>query len=532
MAVFVNQVGYRTHAPKLAIMTGSDTCRLINEADSTVVEPLVTYHGFDEASGDEVYKVNFSTVCEPGTYHFEDASGATSVSFRIGCGIYSDAFTDMLRMFYFQRCGCALDKTYAGVFTHDICHTNPILNYLNNDISKEMTGGWHDAGDFGRYVSPGAVTVGHLLYAYLLFPRAFDRSLNIPESGNGMPDVLNECRYELDWMLKMQADDGGVYHKVTTAFHAPFIMPEEDKEQFFCYPVSSMATGGFVASVALASRIYREFDAEYADTLLEAAKRSFAWLLAHPVMVPFKNPKDCRTGEYGDACDLDERMWAAAEMFLCTGAPEAASMLRGLAASNIEKTGLGWADVSGFAGLCVLFAPEDTFDGDTVQIFRNAFLDKANTLLRITRNSGYSMSLRNNEFVWGSNLSVMTNACILLVATMLTGDPSYAEAAEEHVHYLFGRNPLDMSYVTGHGDHAFRNPHNRPTFADGIDEPIPGYVSGGPNVHPCDPKACADIPEGSPGMKCFTDAYESYSTNEIAIYWNSIAVLALSYFIK
>lgn len=532
MSVYVNQVGYRRDAHKLAIMTGATACKLINEDNSTQVELTANYHGYDAASGDEVWKVDFSHIKESGTYHLEDNSGAVSPSFRIGCGIYGDAFYDMLRMFYYQRCGCGLDATHAGVFAHATCHTTLVADYENPDVMKEMNGGWHDAGDFGRYISPAAVTVGHLLYSYLLFPRAYDRSLNIPESGNGVPDILNECRYELDWMLKLQKEDGGVYHKVTTPYHAPFIMPEEDEQPLIAYPVSSMATADFVASMALASRIYRAFDTAYADKLLSAAKHSFAWLLAHPEHVGFENPKDCHTGDYRDVCDLDERLWAAAEMYLCTGDSDALSMLRSLVPSNIDKTGLGWANVAGFAGLCVLFAPEDSFDADTVAVFRNAFLDKAENLRTITATSGYTMSLRNNEFCWGSNLSVMTNACILLVATMISGDCSYAAAAEEHLHYLLGRNPLNISYVTGHGEHAFRNPHNRPTYADGVDDPIPGYVSGGPNVHPCDPKACADIPEGSPGMRCFTDAYESYSTNEIAIYWNSIAVLAFSYFVN
>lgn len=532
MSVFVDQIGYRRYAKKVAMMTDATSCKLVNEDNSTSVELRPVYHGHDEASGDEVWKIDFSKITESGSYHIEDNSGAASPSFRIGCKLYKDAFYDMLRMFYFQRCGCGLHESHAGVYTHDVCHDTPVHDFLDQTKCMEMSGGWHDAGDFGRYTSPGAVTIGHLLYAYLLFPRAFDRSLNIPESGNGIPDVLNECRYEIDWMRKLQKDDGGVYHKVTTAVHAPFIMPEDDKATLYAFPVSSMATATFAASMALASRIFRNFDAQYADTLLDAAKRSFEWMVVHTEHVPFKNPKGCNTGEYGDACDLDERLWAAAEFYLATGDERALSMLRALSKAGIDKTGLGWENVAGFAGLCILFSPEDSFPSDLTTLFRNAFIDKANNLRYLTDMSGYSMSLRNSEFCWGSNLSVMTNACTLLVAAMLSGDQGYADAAEDHIHYLLGRNPLNISYVTGHGAHAFRNPHNRPTYADGVDDPIPGYVSGGPNVRPSDQKAREVIPDGTPGMRCFVDAYESYSTNEIAIYWNSIAVLAFSYFVN
>ncbi len=532
MSIFVDQVGYRKKASKLAMMTGAMTCTLVNNDTSTAVELTPYYFGHDPASGDDVWKVDFSHITEEGTYHFEDNSGARSVNFRIGCGIYDAAFADMLRMFYFQRCGCALEEAYAGPFTHDICHTSLVADYEDPSVTAEMCGGWHDAGDFGRYISPAGVTIGHLLYAYTLFPRAFDKSMNIPESGNGIPDILNECRYELDWMLKLQKADGGVYHKVTTAVHAPFIMPEKDLEPLYAYPVSSMATADFAASLALASRAFAAYDVTYAEKLKNAAHAAFGWLLAHPEMVGFENPADCHTGDYRDVCDMDERLWAAAEIYRTCGDQEALMLLRKLTLANINKTGLGWEDVSGFAGLCVLFAPENTFPSDITDVFRNAFLDQGVVLRDITNNSGYAMSLRNNEFVWGSNLPVMSNACILLVAGMLSGDCSFINAAEEHLHYLLGRNPLNISYVTGHGENAFRNPHNRPTFADGIDEPIPGYVSGGPNVHPGDPKACENIPTGTPGMRCYTDAYESYSTNEITIYWNSIAVFAFAYFLN
>ena len=100
----------------------------------------------------------------------------------------------------------------------------------------------------------------------------------------------------------------------------------------------------------------------------------------------------------------------------------------------------------------------------------------------------------------------------------------------EQLHYLLGRNALNVSYVTGHGEHAFKNPHNRPTFADGIELPMPGWVSGGPFKTPCDPKACELIPAGTPPMKCYVDEVESYSTNEITIYWNSPAVFMTAYF--
>ena len=155
---------------------------------------------------------------------------------------------------------------------HDICHTAEAKIY-NGEGTVDVTGGWHDAGDYGRYITAGACACAQLLYAYKLFPKAFDGlDLNIPESGSGVPDILSECRYELEWMLKMQREDGAVYHKVTTMRHAPFIMPEDDKEQLFVFPISSMATADLCAVCALAAGIFRPFDKAFSGRLAKAAE--------------------------------------------------------------------------------------------------------------------------------------------------------------------------------------------------------------------------------------------------------------------
>ncbi len=531
MAIYLNQVGFLPHSEKKAVMTGSDSCRLLSENGCpTGVELTVSYYGFDEASGDITWHVDFSEVSVPGTYYLEDSEGNRSPAIHIRPDCYRETFRDLSRMFYFQRCGCALEAPFAGKFTHKPCHCAKVQDYQNPEQSFSLNKGWHDAGDYGRYVTPGAVTLGHLLYAYERFPAAFRDSLQIPESGNGIPDILNECRYELEWMLGMQLSDGGVAHKLTSRYHAAFLMPEDDALPFFRYPVSSLATADFAACMALAYRLYLPFDGDFAERMLTAAKKAWDWLAAHPELV-FEDPKDCHTGGYGDSSDADERLWASAELYRATKDLQYLTALRALLPACGELTDLGWSEVAGFAGLSVLFAKAGDFPETLVEPFRSAFLQKADALLAVTENSGYLMALKPNEFVWGSNLSVMSNASVLVVAALLTDSGAYANAAEAQLHYLLGRNPLGVSYVTGHGSNPFRNPHNRPTYADGIDEPIPGFVSGGPNGHPADEKACRLIPEGTPPMKCYADVYESYSTNEIAIYWNSITVLAMAYFI-
>ena len=192
--------------------------------------------------------------------------------FEIGDDAYDDVFAKTSKAFYYLRCGCGLDERYAGVWHHGRCHTGPAKLWDDRSVTLDVTGGWHDAGDYGRYVTAGACAAAHLLYAYKLFPEAFEKQkLGIPE--NGMPDILSEVRYELEWLLKMQDSEGGAYHKATTAMHAPFVMPEDDTEDMFVFPVSSMATADLAAVCALASGIYNVYDKAFAEKLLRTAEK-------------------------------------------------------------------------------------------------------------------------------------------------------------------------------------------------------------------------------------------------------------------
>lgn len=541
MGIYVNQVGYPIKGAKIAVATAPCNFQIIRSIDQiSVYDGIAAETGFDASSGDSTWHIDFSDLEIPGSYYILGANQEKSPVFTIGSHVYSSLKEDLLKAFYFQRCGCALTKEHAGIYTHAACHTSPAIfledyvNHTPNPAAFDMTGGWHDAGDFGRYSTAGAVAVAHLLYAYELFPESFQGSLNIPESGNGIPDVLNECLYELNWLLKMQAPDGGVYHKLTAFSHADFIMPENDHDPFIIYPVSSMAVGDFAAVMALASRIYKPFLPDFADKALSSARKAFDWLLTHPY-VGFRNPEGSNTGEYDDECDLDERMWAAAELLRSDEEinPAYSEMLKKLVFSDINKTDFGWTDVSGFTLLSSLFDPAHRAGEKIERELHTALFTEADRLLNILNKSGYLLAMKPEDFCWGSNMVVCNRSMLLIAASLLSDGEkanTYRQAAMEHLHYLLGRNALSVSYVTGYGENAFKNPHNRSTFADGIELPMPGWVSGGPNKAPCDPKADELIPAGTPPMKCYVDAVESYSTNEITIYWNSPAVFMAACF--
>ena len=563
MNIYVNQMGYLPNSNKTAILAIPQDCPadvphdrihvfLCKEDGTCILEKDASFFGPDKASGDYVWQLDFSELTAPGTYviRYDDT---VSYPFSVSDNLYGSLNRLLSKMLYYQRCGTELTESHAGKFARPACHTAPTVlwteykKFLDGEMKEadlqtfDILGGWHDAGDYGRYTTAAACALGHLLYAYRFFPDAFTGSLNIPESGNGIPDILNECRYELDWMMQIQAEDGSVYHKHTTQHHAAFVMPHEDTHRMILFPVSSMAVGCFIGTMALASRIYRSFDTEFADRALIAAKKSYAWLEAHPEFL-FERIKECGSGEYGDRSDVDERMWAAMELYRTTGEVRYLEHARTLFDKHPAPIQYGWADISGFAGWALLedelstvasVAKKDTISSSE-QDFRDAykalFQKEADHLLEVIASNGYGVALGTKEYCWGSNLGVLNRGMLFGTVYRLNPKPDYYTAVVRQMDYLLGVNATDYSYITGVGTHAYCNPHNRVPVSDGIDETIPGFVSGGANGSGwTDPLAKQLIPEGTPPMKCYVDRWECYSLNEITIYWNSPAIFCAAF---
>lgn len=526
--IFVNQAGYLPRSSKIAaIPFECGSFEVINESGRVVFSGKTENRGFDKDSGDSLRTGDFSQLEESGSYRIR-AGGKVSAVFEISDKAYNNPLRDMLRAFYFLRCGSGLEEKYAGVYKHAPCHNGTAIFWEDRSVTAEVSGGWHDAGDYGRYVTAGACALAHLFYAYLTFPELEKLEMNIPESGNGTPDILNECRWELEWILKMQREDGGVYHKVTTAMHAPFVMPEEDNEQLWLFAVSSMAVADTAAICALASRIYMPYDKEFSERLYNAALLSYKWLDENPDFVPFSNPEGCNTGGYGEWEDRSNRFWAAAEMFALTGNEKYHEDFKRLLGESFNRTGLGYGDVGGLASLAYLRFAENA-DENLKNIIKTDFINEAKRLKSVADESGYSVAMSEMNYHWGSNMDAMKHGMIFIIADIITGEKEYAPYAQRLADYLMGYNALGISYVTGTGEYRCNYPHLRPAHADGIEECIPGMVSGGPNRTPNDPDAKALVPEGTPPMKCFADDVGCYSLNEITIYWNSPAVFVFAW---
>lgn len=372
------------------------------------------------------------------------------------------------------------------------------------------------------------------MWAWEMFGSRIKRiSLNLPETGNGTPDILNEVRWNLEWMLSMQDDDGGVWQKQTSERFPGFVMPEDDTSVSCVIGTgaapfkSSGATADFASAMAIAGRVYQPFDAEFAKKCLGAARRAWTWLDKNPDVV-FRNPPGVSTGDYADRDCADERLWAAAELWRTTR--DDAYQHYFLAHFNeymqsIRPNGPpSWPNVAPLALWTYVLGRGS--DPGAVNAIRQASLSAADQIVERSHKNGYRTSLSSSEYVWGSNGVDANYGMQLLVANAMQPDPEYVETALDDLHYLLGRNTFSLCWVTQLGENPFRHPHHRPSGADNNQEPWPGLLSGGPN-HSRQDSAMKKLPD-LPPAKMYLDEQASYASNEVAINWNAPLVFLLA----
>lgn len=515
--VKVNQIGYKPDDVKSVLVTSPDDekFKVVNvSTNETVYIGTYSAAAFDPAMGTSVRIGDFSEVTAPGTYQIISSPSGASYEFDIGDGLYDDIYKDVVLMLYNQRCGTKLEASVSGDFAHDACHTQEATVYGDTSgKTYDVSGGWHDAGDYGRYVVPGAKTVEDLFLAYEDFDYTAD-DIGIPESGNGVPDLLDEARYELEWMLKMQDEaTGGVYHKVTGLTFPGMVLATEETEDMVLAPISYAATADFVAVMAKASVNYAQYDQAFADTCLAAAKKGYDFMKANPDMGGFKNPDEILTGEYPDVGLTDETFWAAAELYLAT-------LEDGYLADTKEaidtkyNTGLGWAGIGGYA--LYDLAKAEGVDSGLQSNAKEKYLAVAHKKLSSCQTSHIFIGIET--YPWGSNMVVAGDGMYLLMASKLEDDPAYLEYAQKQRDYIFGFNGTGYCYVTGYGDLSPQDTHHRPSQALG--KTMPGMLVGGADENLEDPYASAVL-YGKPGALAYVDNSQSFSCNEITIYWNS-----------
>ncbi len=534
----VDQAGYLPHEPKLAMVASSALAKEFTVRRSG--KDSVAFHGklsepvTDGDSGDIVQIADFSKLDKPGKYYLEAPGVGRSWDFAIGPQVYADAFYLAMRSYYGQRCGTAVDlgPRFPG-YKHAACHLQGAYHPSSGKSGEHASAkGWHDAGDYGRYVVNSGISTGTLLWAWEMYGgRLKEVKLDLPETGNGSPDILNEIRWNLDWMLSMQDEDGGVWQKQTSERFCDFIPPEKDT--LISYVIgtgkdpykSSCATADFAAVMAIAARAYRPFDAAYADRCLRAARQAWDWLGKYPD-VRFRNPAGVSTGEYGDGDCTDELLWAAAELGRTTGdAAYEGYFLAHYAAflKTIRPAGPpSWGDVAPLA--LWTYALGHGKNAAAVAAITQDSAEAARQIVERTARHPYHMSLTPADYIWGSNGVVGNYAVQLLVANALQPDRRFVDTAIDNLHYLLGRNTFSLSWVTQLGENPLHHPHHRPSA--GMAEPWPGLLAGGPNRGRQD-AAMRKMPSGPPA-KMYLDEQASYASNEVAINWNAPLVFVLA----
>jgi endoglucanase len=530
----VNQLGFLPSAQKLAVVPAGagDRFQVTDAASGKAVftgtlGPAATW----DASGERVRLADFSRLRKAGTYRIRVDGQPESPPFAIAEDAYRALDAGALHAYTLQRAGIALDARVAGPYARAAGH--PDDKVLVHESAASATrpagtviaspGGWYDAGDYNKYIVNSGISTYTLLAAYEHFPAWFDKlALHLPESGNGMPDILNEALWNLDWMATMQdPDDGGVYHKLTNKQFDGMVMPDQAKAPRYVVQKTTAAALDFAAVMAAASRVLAPFDAQApgrSQRYLAAAEAAWRWAQRHP-STTYRQPPDIATGKYDDEHLEDEFSWAASELYIATGKDEYRA--RALAAAPSEQTSPGWNEVRplGWISLAQQRArlphPADA-DGARRQI-----LAAADTLLARRQASPVRLALDKSDFVWGSNAVALNQAMMLVQAYRITNRGDYLDAAQSALDYTLGRNPLGMSYVTGFGARSPMHPHHRPSVADGIAAPVPGWLVGGPNPGQQDRKDCrVSYAANAPALSYLDDAC-SYASNEVAINWNA-----------
>jgi len=558
--VHINQIGYLPYASKKAVYTLADDendietpreWKLLN-GDSIVAtgSTIPNSNTIDPASGDLVHTIDFSTYEISGVnYTLSVVDGDTTQTsdiFPISDDIYNQVKYDALAYFYHNRSGIAVEADVVGEdLARPIGHesdsntdTTSCLTDSSDCTSVDVSGGWYDAGDHGKYVVNGGVSTWTLLNLFERFKylgngyeNIDDGTMALPsdERANGIPDILDEAKWEIEWFLKMQvASDqplaGMVYHKIHDDEWTGFpLAPGEDLEIRHVHPVSTAATLNFAAIGAQCYRIYVDIDNDLAERCLEQAEIAYAAALNNPAIYASEETEG--GGAYEDTKTTDEFYWAATELYIST---EKQSYSKDMQKSPLHLwlytsgTSLfNWQTTNALAIMSIATARNPAYSW-TIKA-RALIVEAADQYTEIASTQGYGVPFDSNYYVMGSNASVVNNMMVLGLAYDFTQNEKYIDAMLLAANYIFGVNPLSQSYVTGYGTTSVENPHHR-FWANSVDSNYPsapaGVLAGGPNSGLQDVYS-SRVLDGCAPQKCYVDNISAWSVNEVTINWNA-----------
>jgi len=535
----LNQLGFYPNAPKIAVVIDApgDVFHITSpDFADTVFTGTLSGEKVWEYSEEAARIADFSALPDTGNFVVLVPGLGYSYPFEIKPFVIQRMARAALKSFYYQRTGMELTEEFANKWKRPLGHPDTLV-YVHASAATESRPentiisspkGWYDAGDYNKYIVNSGITTYTLLALYEHFPE-YCKILesSIPESKGPIPDVLAEALWNIRWMQSMQdPEDGGVYHKLTCANFQGFSMPHRMTAKRYVVQKSSTAALDFAAVMAQSARIFREYETEmpgFADSCQTAAINAWNWAQKNPNVLYRQSDMNSKyspainTGEYGDGNPGDEIDWAAIELYITT---KQDSFLTGRNIFSGSYTSVpAWPNVRtlGYYSLA-FFAGQLTAAVDTVKL-KNRLIGLADDLVSSKDNSAYDvvMGVSRSDFAWGSNAVSANQGMALLQAFRLTADSTYLFAALSNLDYLLGRNATSYSFVTGYGDKPPMKIHHRQSGSDGIKDPVPGLLAGGPNKDQQDPVTYpSDLP-----AKSYVDVQGSWASNEICINWNA-----------
>ncbi|WP_288934240.1 glycoside hydrolase family 9 protein [uncultured Sphingomonas sp.] len=568
--VHLNQLGFRPDTAKRAIVADAAKAplawRVVDTQGRPVANGMTQPFGEDPASGDRVHQLDLGAVRTPGTYRLEVAN-ASSHPFVIATDLYRPLARAALNYFYQARAGVPIDAAFAGKawarpagHAHEVaaCFKGPDLGgtvWPGCPYTLDVTGGWYDAGDQGKYVVNGGIALWTLQNLYEVnagSPPFPDGSAALPEAGNGTDDLLDEARVEMRFLLAMQVPDGThlalpvgrqgrgplrltdvdaggmAHHKVADRNWTPLpTAPADDREDRLLYPPSTAATLNLAATAAQCARVWKTADPAFAHRCLTAAASAYRAALRNPDI--YAAQAFTGSGGYGDGDLADEFYWATAELYAATRMPELADALHrnplhaaplGNEASWGATAALGTITLATAAGL-----PDAERDAARAKI-----VALADRFLGEDARTGYHIPFDTLRYPWGSNGTILNRGIVLGLAARFTGKAAYRDAEVDTADYVLGRNPLDRSYVSGFGWNPMQNPHHR-FWTHQLDKrqpgPPPGVLGGGANNTALADPIAATL-KGCAPQRCWRDDARAFALNEVAINWNAPLVWVAS----
>ncbi|MEP6908724.1 MAG: glycoside hydrolase family 9 protein [Pseudoxanthomonas sp.] len=538
----LNQLGFYPNAPKTAVVTGTVSSSSFYITSTNLRDTVFTGTLSEEKqsaySSTKTRIANFSSLARQGSFVVLIADVGHSYVFEISDDANKQAAVTTIKGYYYQRASMPLEAKFAGKWHRSAGHPDTMIYVHSSAASRSRPegtvisspGGWYDAGDYNKYIVNSGITMGTILSAYEDFPQYFKQlHTNIPESGDAVPDVLNEAIYNLRWMLTMQdPDNGGVYNKCTNANFDGMVMPGVTKAPRYVVQKGTGATLDFAAITAQASRILDSYKKQLpglSDSCIKAAMKAWQWALLHPAMEYNQGTMNqtykpaISTGGYGDRNFNDEWLWAASELYITTKDKNFYEVVSQHMKDNVGLPGWGSVGMMGYYSFLRFNRELPAALKDSVAKMSDLVMSIANGYIEKTSANAFAtvMGQSARDYNWGGNSTAGNQGILLIKAYLLSGDKKYIDYAVTNLDYLLGRNATGYCFVTGLGSKSPMFPHHRQSTGDGILEPVPGLLVGGPNASMQD--RCKY--EFTETETAYSDSDCSYASNEIAINWNA-----------